>query len=148
MACLLTGHLIYASNATPAATSHLEQPVFAGNLQTGSYVIVNASGNVGRATVVGVAWSRDSTGGVYAPVTERGTLVVDDVIVSCYAEFASHATAHTSMSPLRYAYYINELMGRWLPLHHADTDGVHWYAALLRLVAKTVVPQQFWWSTA
>lgn len=149
-----TGHLIYAGNPTsdtvPPHTSHL-QPVFAGHLQTGSYVIVNTSGSVGRARVVRVRWSRDSHG-VYAPITERGTIVVDDVAVSCYAQFSSHATAHASMTPLRYAYYISELVSRWMSSTRsaadADVDGVHWYAALLRLVANVVVPQQFWWSTA
>jgi len=147
---LFPGHLIYAGNHTAAAhlhTTHL-QPVFAGQLQTGSDVIVNTSGNVGCATVVRMRWSRDYSG-VYAPITERGTIVVDDVIVSCYAEFSSHVTAHACLSPLRYAYYVS----RWLfeqSAADADAhlDGVHWYATLLRRLAETFVPQQFWWSAA
>jgi len=147
---LFPGHLIYAGNHTAAAhlhTTHL-QPVFAGQLQTGSDVIVNTGGNVGRATVVAMRWSHDSSG-VYAPITERGTIVVDDVIVSCYAEFSSHVTAHACLAPLRYAYYVS----RWLfqqSAAHADAhlDGVHWYATLLRRLAETVVPRQFWWSAA
>ena len=145
---MLTGHLVYA--ATPQHTSPL-QPVFAGHLQTGSYVIVNTGGNVSSARVVRVSWSRDSSG-VYAPITERGTIVVDDVIVSCYAEFSSDVTAHACLAPLRFAYYMRELIADWLPLQRApansDVDGIHWYAELLRRLAKTMLPQQFWWSSA
>lgn len=139
---MLTGHLIYAGNSS---ASHV-QPVFAGQLQTGNDVIVNASGNVGRATIVRVSWSRDSAG-VYAPITERGTIVVDDVIVSCYAEFSSHATAHACLAPLRYVHYVTG----WLVQHSASdvlVEGVHWYAATLRRLAKPILPQQFWWSSA
>lgn len=157
--CTLTGHLIYAgSGATVASepTTHV-QPIFAGHLHTGSYVIVNASGHVGRARVVRVSWSRDSAAGVYAPITERGTIVVDDVIVSCYAEFASHAAAHASMAPLRYVYHAGQLLTDWMtmtlrlqqqPRCAGADDGVHWYAELLRTLAKTVVPQRYWWSPA
>ena len=141
---MLTGHLIYAG--IPDAGGSQLQPVFAGHLQTGSYVIVDNGGNVGRAKVVRVSWSRESSG-VYAPVTERGTIVVDDVIVSCYAEFSSHSTAHACLAPLRYAYYANQLMSGWL-FQHSDVDGIHWYATLLRRLAKTLVPQHFWWSAS
>jgi len=147
---VLTGHLIYAGSATSHPhTSHL-QPVFAGHLQTGSYVIVNTSGNVGSARIERLTWSRDSAG-VYAPITERGTIVVDDVIVSCYAEFSNHAAAHACLAPLRYVYCMSELVNSWLfqySVSDSDDDGVHWYAALLRRLAKPVLPQQFWWSAA
>ena len=138
------GHLIYASSAAP---QHW-QPVFAGHLQTGSYVIVNNSGSVGHARVVRVSWSRDSAG-VYAPITARGTLVVDDVIVSCYAELSSHAAAHLSLAPLRLVYHVTELLSTFQQsAGDADVDGVHWYGALLWRLASTVLPAQFWWSSA
>jgi len=146
----LTGHLIYVGSDDDASYSQ-PQPVFAGHLQTGNYVIVNTSGNVGRARVVDVKWSRDPAGGVYAPITARGTLVVDDVIVSCYAEFSSHSTAHASLAPLRYFYLSADWLSHWLSTSwrrgDADVDGVHWYAALLRRLASLVVPTHYWWST-
>ena len=37
----------------------------------------------------------------YAPMTESGTLVVDDVIVSCYAEYEHHSLIHAVMQPFR-----------------------------------------------
>jgi len=142
----MTGHLIYVGSASAPP-----QLVFAGHLQTGSDVIINTSGNVSSARIVRVSWSRDSAAGVYAPITERGTIVVDDVIVSCYAEFSSHVIAHACLAPLRYVYYLCELISQWLfqqSAADADVDGVHWYAALLRRLAKPVLPKEFWWSAA
>jgi len=153
----VAGHLIFAGSAADVAPHHPShlQPVFAGHLQTGSYVIVNNSGSVDHVRVVRVSWSRDSAG-VYAPITERGTLVVDDVIVSCYAELSSHAAAHLSLAPLRYVYHGIELVSRWLSACSSfqssatdvPVDGVHWYATLLKQLANRVVPAQFWWSSA
>lgn len=37
----------------------------------------------------------------YAPLTEAGTLVVDDVIVSCYGAYEHHSLIHAAMQPFR-----------------------------------------------
>jgi len=144
----LAGHLIYAVSDASRHPSHM-QPVFAGDLQTGSDVIVNSGGTVSGARVARLSWSRD-TAGVYAPITERGTIVVDDVIVSCYAQFSSHSAAHLAMAPLRYFFHVDEFIGRWISsslFADADLDGIHWYAALLSRVADVLLPKHFWWST-
>jgi len=65
--------------------------------------------------------------GAYAPATVEGTLVVDGVLVSCYA-MASHHAAHAAFAPLRLAAQI-------LPAAASPTAqepvGVNWYAQLL-----------------
>jgi len=162
----VAGHLIYAGSS--AAAAHHWQAVFAGHLQTGNYVIVNdnhnssSGGGGGRvARVVRVSWSRDRRAGVYAPITSRGTLVVDDVIVSCYAELASDWAAHLALAPLRYLYDAVHLchvtadwlgqtttgVGRWQP-GTTPVDGVHWYGALLWRLAGAVLPASYWWPSA
>ena len=162
----VAGHLIYAGSS--AAAAHHWQAVFAGHLQTGNYVIVNdnhnssSGGGGGRvARVVRVSWSRDRRAGAYAPITSRGTLVVDDVIVSCYAELASDWAAHLALAPLRYLYDAVHLchvtadwlgqtttgVGRWQP-GTTPVDGVHWYGALLWRLAGAVLPASYWWPSA
>jgi len=39
--------------------------------------------------------------GLMAPLTEEGTIVVDDTLASCYAEISSHTTAHAALYPVR-----------------------------------------------
>ena len=38
--------------------------------------------------------------GAYAPLTEDGTLFVNNILVSCYANIQSHKLAHFSMQPI------------------------------------------------
>ncbi|GIY72597.1 sonic hedgehog protein A [Caerostris darwini] len=45
--------------------------------------------------------------GVYAPLTESGTILVDRVLVSCYAEVASHELAHAALFPVRFLHVIS-----------------------------------------
>jgi hypothetical protein len=45
--------------------------------------------------------------GIYAPLTEAGTVVVDGVAASCYAATHSHKAAHAAMKPMRAMYRHN-----------------------------------------
>lgn len=87
--------------------------------------------------------------GVYAPLTESGTIVVEGVLCSCYAVVNSHNLAHAAFLPLRILYrirdngysviyYVCNLISGWLRLKYVDmkNDGVidcyiHWYARFL-----------------
>jgi len=91
--------------------------------------------------------------GVYAPLTSTGTLVVNGVVASCYASFASHQVAHMVMAPLRLAYYWNVAHERTETSHEKRRDynfgigkGIHWYAASLSKIAEYVIPADcdFW----
>lgn len=42
--------------------------------------------------------------GAFAPVTQEGTMIVDGVLVSCYADIADHDLADTLMAPLKSFY--------------------------------------------
>ncbi|KAK3705442.1 hypothetical protein QZH41_019898, partial [Actinostola sp. cb2023] len=58
--------------------------------------------------------------GVFAPLTETGTIVVDDVVVSCYAVFPNDAIAHWSMLPVR-------IVTRFYPNFFKTNEDIHWY---------------------
>ncbi|KAI3388705.1 hypothetical protein SNEBB_011047 [Seison nebaliae] len=51
--------------------------------------------------------------GWIAPLTKSGTLIVDNVIVSCYAHLNSHSFAHWAMSPMRQYGIISKLFDKW-----------------------------------
>jgi Hint module len=69
--------------------------------------------------------------GAYAPATMEGTLIVNQVMVSCYAR-VSHSAAHTALAPLR-------ALSHLLSDATEQQDGVHWYPRLLLTIFG-------WWA--
>lgn len=95
--------------------------------------------------------------GLYAPLTEDGTVVVDDVVASCYAVLDSHWLAHLAFLPVRaLATARSSLYGLVWRLGHpfndsvyADSrhqqqpppaDGIHWYPRMLYAISDYVIP--------
>ena len=150
---LTPDHLIYSSD-DPADPGHLSRPpLFAGRLKIGSFVYVmdttTSGSNPVRARVTDI--SRVHGTGLYAPLTASGTMVVDDVIVSCYALVDSHVIAHATMTPLRIGHRVKEFFREhsigvfdYLSAQSTEIQGVHWYADLMRTVGSWILPDSFW----
>jgi len=64
--------------------------------------------------------------GAFAPATVTGTIVINDVVASCYA-YVSHTKAHAAMAPLRWLW---ESSPSTL-ITETEQNGVHWYAGYL-----------------
>ena len=86
--------------------------------------------------------------GVYAPLTSQGNLVVDDVLVSCYALIDSQTIAHLSFAPLRWWHNIKAFMPYSEEERNVDNElnesGIHWYANDLYSLAERVMPSKLW----
>ncbi len=92
-------HLIFAGPRTRSK--------FAGDLKVGDLLfVVNGRGELETSEVVAVR-NDVVLDGLFAPFTKRGTIVVDGVAASCYAEVgglagvSGHALAHAFTAPLR-----------------------------------------------
>ncbi|XP_058789553.1 sonic hedgehog protein [Phymastichus coffea] len=102
--------------------------------------------------------------GAYAPLTMAGTILVDDVIASCYALVDSQNLAHAAFLPLRiwsgfestFASLRRHLLLKssssrqivnTIPNTRADntTQGVHWYASLLYSISTYVLPKSMFY---
>ena len=142
---LTKDHLIYASSS---ASAYDIRPRFAGKVARGDYVFcADDDDELAVREVVSVDLVYFD-GGVYAPLTSSGNVVVDDVITSCYAEVTSHSLAHVAMAPLRVAYWLVRYLhlGRTetsLDSRQSGTYGIHPYASLLRSVAYYFLPELF-----
>ena len=79
--------------ATPAAPPTMK---FASTVRVGDHLV---SGRSGPTKVTSVT-SRLETG-VYSPLVATGTLLVDDLLASCYADWSSHDLAHLATLPYR-----------------------------------------------
>jgi hypothetical protein len=83
--------------------------------------------------------------GAFAPLTSSGTLIVDNVIVSCYASIDSVRLAHTAMAPVRVFDAIKRLifnvfgsMTEYFDGSDNRQNGLHIYAKFLIVFAESI----------
>ncbi len=84
--------------------------------------------------------------GVYSPMTRRGTVIVNDVFVSCYSAFEHHFIQHSLYGILRNIWSLLEtfssisLLGCFLPSRdHQVPHLVNFF----RIIAQSVLPDFF-----
>ena len=126
--------------------------VFAIDIQAGDYVfVVDVTNKLGPKPAKVTKVETRTFSGLYAPLTAQGNLVVDDVLVSCYAATEAHTLAHLAFAPLRlwynlldiYAYLTGSENVRSMDgTGSADFDGkgIHWYAKGLYSVVEKTMP--------
>ncbi|XP_076158606.1 indian hedgehog B protein-like [Alosa pseudoharengus] len=136
---LTPAHLLFASdgpcNRTRTTMGDDVRTVFASEVQPGACVVVVTSdlqpgGGVELSRVVGVRVWEDR--GVFAPLTEHGTLVVDGVLASCYAVVEHQGLAHWAFGPLR-------ALLHWTGPDWNQASGLHWYARALHWIGTVVL---------
>ncbi|XP_071766763.2 indian hedgehog B protein-like [Centroberyx gerrardi] len=140
---LTAAHLLFVSEgncsegAAPAPGTM--RTVYAADARPGQCVLVaegkagrrRGEGRLSRVTQVTVEESR----GAFAPLTERGTVVVDGVVASCYAAVNRHSLAHWAFAPLR-------LMHRWTGSTGRHGNGLHWYSRLLHWLGRLLLDSE------
>ncbi len=73
--------------------------------------------------------------GYMAPLTEEGTLIVNNIGASCYATINSHYTAHAVLAPMRWWYSIFGISKE-----SNEVLGVHWFAKMLYEMTTFLIP--------
>ncbi|CAL1263456.1 unnamed protein product [Larinioides sclopetarius] len=93
--------------------------------------------------------------GIFAPLTLHGTVVVNNVVASCYAVISNHHLAHVAFLPMRILYnfklaslyFLQELRVLKFKTSKISTsqsrDGLHWYAELLNKIADKLTSKNF-----
>lgn len=134
--------------------SSVKEPVYADEIRVGDQLYVRHEGReFVPDTVVHIEWFFEM--GVYAPLTRTGTIVVDDVLASCYAVIHSQTLAHVAFAPYRlYANILDSIHRFWVVLSkpvscwHEEARrkpepqpvGIHSYAKFLYSISDFVVP--------
>ncbi|XP_029935835.1 sonic hedgehog protein [Myripristis murdjan] len=124
---LTAAHLLFVgTNSTDEMTA-----VFASQVQPGQRVFVfdDAHNQLQPVTVKRIY--TEEYKGSFAPVTVQGTIVVDQVLASCYAVIEDHDLAHWALAPVRLAHWVSSLLLHSEPHAAAQKDGVHWYSKIL-----------------
>ncbi|CAF1237450.1 unnamed protein product [Adineta steineri] len=106
--------------------------VMAKNLDIGMNIyVMNDDGVMVRETISNLTDVVKQ--GYMAPLTEEGTLIVNNVVVSCYATINSHYGAHIILAPMRWWY---SLFG----MSSNEMTGIHWFPKMLYEAANTLIP--------
>lgn len=127
---LTAAHLLFVGhNSTD--TEERMSAIFASQVQPGQkvFVIDDERSRLEPVTVKRIYTQEHE--GSFAPVTVQGTVVVDQVLASCYAVIEDHDLAHWALAPVRLAHWVSSLLFNSQPQVSAQKDGVHWYSKIL-----------------
>ncbi|MGH0114405.1 UNVERIFIED_CONTAM: hypothetical protein FKN15_011371 [Acipenser sinensis] len=131
---LTAAHLLFVSDSNATAGFHSIKAAFASKVKPGQRVFITEG--VG-SQVKPVAVKRiylEEYEGSFAPVTAQGTIVVDQVLASCYAVIEEHRWAHWAFAPVRLSYGVASLLfskDHLLTNSTVQDGGVHWYSNAL-----------------
>lgn len=125
-------HLVFVMNNNSTNSSDI-RAVFASNVKLGQWLLAVGDDRSDhliptRVTKISV----EHYEGSYAPVTCHGTIIIDQVLASCYAVVEDHDLAHWVFAPVRLWHSFLSLVGMVKELSSIhQADGVHWYPELL-----------------
>ncbi|CAF4108500.1 unnamed protein product, partial [Rotaria magnacalcarata] len=74
--------------------------------------------------------------GYATPITQHGTLLVNNVSSSCYASIYHHSIGHLAMAPLRWAHQAKQIFGL-INTSETNENGIHWYPKALNNLVHT-----------
>ena len=126
-------HLIYTTGAGDGDVKQDQldtKATYAGILKSGDKIILVSKDKMETDSIESVRHVRSH--GLYAPLTRSGTIVVDGVLASCYANFPNQCVAHVALAPLR-------LQCRFVKAN--IPKGVHPYARFLHSVVQRLAPK-------
>lgn len=72
--------------------------------------------------------------GSFAPLTGHGTIVVDDILASCYAAIQDQKLAHLAFAPLRLVHKVAPFL-----FGSGQNAGVHWYSDFLYRIGTRIL---------
>ncbi|XP_011407932.1 PREDICTED: indian hedgehog protein-like [Amphimedon queenslandica] len=117
---LTPNHLVHASKTNDISSS---VPIFASQVKKGDVIFVAKSPDVIEAVEV-VSTSSKVIKGAYAPLTREGTVVVNDVVASCYTVVNDHQFAHAAFGPIT-----------------KQKQGIAWYPSMLQSLGKVFLDE-------
>uniref|UniRef100_UPI00398ED9E0 sonic hedgehog protein n=1 Tax=Pristiophorus japonicus TaxID=55135 RepID=UPI00398ED9E0 len=138
---LTAAHLLFAGQEATRGQSAFKA-TFASNVRSGQLVyIADGGGRLLQPARVEKVYLEEMAG-AYAPLTVQGTLVVNQVLASCYAVIEEHTLAHWAFAPVRMSYAASSLfLPSDSPMGNSTVqeDGVHWYSSALYQIGRWVL---------
>ena len=95
----------------------------------GDHVHVYSEGQMKCSAIINI--TLEMKRGWMAPLTIEGTMLVNDVLVSCFASVTSHHWAQWFFLPFRFVYRVSQSMSIRDPFDVNNHRGIHWLFSLL-----------------
>ncbi|CAF1976577.1 unnamed protein product [Rotaria magnacalcarata] len=108
------------------------------NIKNGDTLRVVTNGRVYSSSVIDII--KEIKFGYYAPLSITGTLLANNVEVSCFSNVKNHDIVQFYMSPLRWYYRLSRLLSIEQPFGNHTVNGIHYVAYLLHKIAQFVYP--------
>ncbi|XP_030636156.1 sonic hedgehog protein [Chanos chanos] len=137
---LTAAHLLFVLNKSTDDLNAMTA-IFASKVKPGQKVMVVDENGRLKPVVVERIYTEEHEGS-FAPMTVQGTIVVDQVLASCYAVIENHRLAHLAFTPVRLGHGLSSLLfPKDLNRSNAtlQEDGVHWYSKLLYRVGTWLI---------
>lgn len=141
---LTASHLVPRTKTNETSLTEYKE-VFANAIEVNDIVLIkNDQGDLIPDKVKHIKYVRRT--GVFAPLTYTGTLIVDNVVASCYAVINSQKTAHLALAPVRWYYnlklfFIGNTYKEISSRTKSINKGIHWYAKFLLDVSRIFMPK-------
>lgn len=119
-----TGHRISLTGNHFLAVNHDNQYLPANQIKSHDLVYINNQGRLETVRVRNV--SEEFKLGYFTPMTNEGTLIVNDLAASCYSTVISHQLAHYTLAPLRWWYRMAKYFAVEQPFAYEPNGGIHW----------------------
>jgi len=124
------------------------QPRFAINIRKGDFVFVFDK-NSGMIIDQVVSNDIEIRKGVYSPLTSHGTIIVEEILASCYSVLEDHSLLHMAFAPARWFNDIRNIfssmkrMGKNASTEYDSGDiEQHWYSEALIDIGRNLVPEK------
>jgi hypothetical protein len=140
---LTAKHLLYVVNQNSSFDVNRIEAVFADSVTAGQYLLLRDKDSIITTVITKIAVQ--TRRGIYAPLTKHGTIVVDDIIASCYAYIDNIDIAHAVYAPMRVYHDISQVFAMFSSQNVESRNstnvpnGMHWYAKILYKIGTKIL---------
>ncbi|CAF3773377.1 unnamed protein product [Rotaria sp. Silwood1] len=111
-----------------------ENYLFAKQIKIGDYLFVLFNGKFKYSPVINITIEMKK--GYYAPLTMKGTLLINNILASCFANVNNHHLAQNYMTPFRYYYKFARFISLYDPFNINKTEGLYWIVNIMLYFAR------------
>lgn len=132
------GHRISLTSKHFLAVNHEKEFLPASEIKSNDVVFFNKQGRLETVRVRNV--STEVKLGYFSPMTNEGTLIVNDLAASCYSTVVSHKLAHYTLAPLRWWHRMAKFFAVEQPFAYEPDGGIHWIPKAMFDITGKILP--------